>query len=65
MLSNTHLNLRLKEKSFLKVLMSGSGSTFFGLCRGSDEAAQLAEELAGEFAESAEVYAVHSLSGLA
>lgn len=35
----------LCEESFLKVLMSGSGSTIFGVCRSAEQARELGEKL--------------------
>jgi 4-diphosphocytidyl-2-C-methyl-D-erythritol kinase len=54
---------RLRREAFLAVLMSGSGSTFYGLCRGAGEAAELARTLAAELSvrpasEKAQVFKV-------
>lgn len=51
---------RLHKESFAKVLLSGSGSTIFGLCESGEEACRLSEKLSAELPE-AEVFAVESL----
>jgi 4-diphosphocytidyl-2-C-methyl-D-erythritol kinase len=52
------IHARLNEEPFLKVLMSGSGSTIYGVCKNADEASGLARKLGAELA--ADVYAVRT-----
>jgi len=52
------IHARLSEEPFLKVLMSGSGSTIYGVCRDADDASGLARKLEATLA--ADVYAVRT-----
>lgn len=51
---------QLQTEAFLKVLLSGSGSTIFGLCKNGGEARQLQEKLSAKL--EADVYAVESVA---
>ena len=53
---------RLQEEAFAKVLLSGSGSTIFGLCESGEKACRLSEKLSLELPQ-ANVFAVESLDG--
>jgi 4-diphosphocytidyl-2C-methyl-D-erythritol kinase len=48
----------LCDEPFLKVLMSGSGSTIFGVCRSAEEARELGEKLNARL--EADVFTVDS-----
>ena len=52
------IHARLSEEPFLKVLMSGSGSTIYGVCRDGGVASGLARKLEATLA--ADVYAVRT-----
>jgi 4-diphosphocytidyl-2-C-methyl-D-erythritol kinase len=52
---------RLGEESFVNVLMSGSGSTIYGLCRSREEAEEIAARLRSRL--EADVFAVSSETG--
>lgn len=52
---------RMAEESFLTVRMTGSGSTFYGLSRGEDEAERLAGRLREDLRARAQVVVVRSL----
>ena len=54
------LHERLCSRGFVRVLLSGSGSTIYGLCRDRREAEIVSEKLSGEL-DDAEVYAVSSV----
>jgi len=53
-----HIYASLCEEPFLKVLMSGSGSTIFGVCRSAEEARELGRKLDAEL--DADVFTVAS-----
>jgi 4-diphosphocytidyl-2-C-methyl-D-erythritol kinase len=53
------LSLRLQAEGFPKVLLSGSGSTIFGVCDDGAQASRLEARLSAEL--DADVFAVESL----
>jgi len=55
------LHACLSKEPFVKVLLSGSGSTIYGVCRDGEEARRLAQRLSATLA--AEVFAVSSERG--
>jgi 4-diphosphocytidyl-2-C-methyl-D-erythritol kinase len=56
------MHTAMSEEGFLRVLMTGSGSAMYGVCRGAEEAQGLARVLERKFAGRlpAEVFAVRS-----
>lgn len=59
----SRVSSRLKEEPFLAVSMTGSGSAFFGLCRGCKECTRLARKVAADGPSAVQVYAVESRPG--
>ncbi len=54
------LSVRLQAEAFLKVLLSGSGSTIYGVCENGTQAGLLEEKLSAEL--EADVFAVESVA---